>query len=94
MEAAQNRSLPFLHILVSRKPDGSYEHTMYRKPTCTDLYIHMKPAHHPEQKRAVLTTLILHVKSICNAGSLDGENEYLKPSGKMDTATRSITPYI
>jgi hypothetical protein len=38
VEVGQNGSLPFLDILVSRRPDGSLGHSVYRKatpiPTC------------------------------------------------------------
>jgi hypothetical protein len=58
MEAEQDRTLPFLDVLVSRRLDGTLGHTVYRKSTHTDLYLHAKSEHHPAQKRAVLTTLI------------------------------------
>jgi TFIIF-interacting CTD phosphatase-like protein len=35
METKQNRSLPFSDILVSRRPDGSLGHMVYRKRTHT-----------------------------------------------------------
>jgi hypothetical protein len=47
MEVEKNPSLPFLDVLVSRRPDSSLGHTVYRKPTHTDLYLHAKSAHHP-----------------------------------------------
>jgi hypothetical protein len=50
MEVEQNGSLPFLDVLVSRRPDGSLGHSVYRKSTHTDLYLHAKSEHHPAQK--------------------------------------------
>jgi hypothetical protein len=57
MEAEQDRTLPFLDMLVSRRLDGTLGHTVYRKRH-TDLYLHAKSEHRLAQKRAVLTTLI------------------------------------
>jgi hypothetical protein len=58
MEIEQGRTLPFLHVLVSRRLDGTLGHMVYRKSTHTDLYLHAKSEHHQAQKRAVLTTLV------------------------------------
>jgi hypothetical protein len=63
MEAEQNRTLPFVDVLVSRRLDGTLGHTVYRKSTHTDLYLYAKSEHHPAQKRAVLTTLIRRANS-------------------------------
>jgi hypothetical protein len=73
----ENRSLAFLDILVSRRPDGSLGHTVYRKPTHTDLYLRAKSEHHPAQK-TVLTTLVQRARTICDANSLDAEINRLK----------------
>jgi hypothetical protein len=50
MEIEHNKSLLFLDVLVSRKPDRSFGHTVYRKPMHTDLYLRAKFEHHPAQK--------------------------------------------
>jgi hypothetical protein len=70
MEAEQDRTLPFLDVLVSRILDGTLGHTLYRKTTYTDLYLHAKSEHHPAQKRAVLTTLTRRSKTLCDPDSL------------------------
>ncbi|XP_018574499.1 uncharacterized protein LOC108913431 [Anoplophora glabripennis] len=36
MEVEKNAALPFLDVLVERKPDDTLEHRVYRKPTHTD----------------------------------------------------------
>jgi hypothetical protein len=78
MEVEQNQSLPFLDVLISRRPDGSLGHTVYRKPTHTDLYLHASSAHHPAQKKGVLHTLIHRAQKLCDAKSLDKEIQHLK----------------
>jgi hypothetical protein len=49
-EAEQDRTLPFLDVLVSIRLDGTLGHRVYRKMTRTDLYLHAKSEHHPAQK--------------------------------------------
>jgi hypothetical protein len=78
MDVEQNQSLPFLNVLVSRRPDSSLGHRVYRKPMHTDLYLHAKSAHHPAQKKGVLTSLIQHAQELCDADNLDKEIEHLK----------------
>jgi hypothetical protein len=42
MEMEHDKSLPFLDVRVSRKPEGSLGFTVYRKLKDTDLYLHAK----------------------------------------------------
>jgi hypothetical protein len=78
MEVEQNKTLPFLDVLVSRRSDGSLGHSVYRKSTHTDLYLHARSAHHPAQKWAVLTTLVRRARALCDSESLRGEIQHLK----------------
>jgi hypothetical protein len=50
MEVEKQGTLPFLDVLAKRRTDGSLGHSMYRKPTHTDLSLHAKSEHHPSQK--------------------------------------------
>jgi len=38
IEIQINSSLTFLDVMVTKKPDGSFGHTMYEKPTRRDVY--------------------------------------------------------
>lgn len=59
------------------------------KATYIALYLHVKSEHHTTQKRAVVTTHIQCVRTVCDL-SLDRETEHLKrPSCKMDKAATS-----
>jgi len=78
MEVEKNQSLSFLDVLVSRRPDGSLGHTVYRKPTHTDLYLHAKSAHHPAQKKGVLHSLTKCARKLCDSNRLDKEIQHLK----------------
>ncbi len=58
MEIEFDNSLPFLDVLVSRHPNGSLSHQVYRKNNHTNRYLHALSHHHPSQKSSVLKTLI------------------------------------
>ncbi|KAJ4425918.1 hypothetical protein ANN_27544 [Periplaneta americana] len=64
MELESDGRLPFLDVLVHRKPDGTLGHSVYRKPTHTDRYLHKSSNHHPGQKRAMMKTLIERAQKI------------------------------
>ncbi|XP_038054619.1 uncharacterized protein LOC119726835 [Patiria miniata] len=40
MEQEQHGTIPFLDVKISRNPDGTLGHSVYRKPTHTDRYLH------------------------------------------------------
>jgi len=76
--------LPFLYVLVSRRPDGSPGNTVYRKPTHTDIHLHAKSAHNPAQKKGVLNSLIHLAWKLCDADNLDKEIQHLKETFKKN----------
>jgi hypothetical protein len=78
MEVEEHGQLPFLDILIRRKEDGSLGHTVYRKPTHTDLYLNGQSHHHPSQKAAVLSTLVHRAKLISDNTSISAELDHLK----------------
>jgi hypothetical protein len=94
MEVEQNQSLPFLGVLVSRRPNGSLGHKVYRKPTHTNFYLHMKSDHHPTQKKAVLTMLIQCAWTICDADSLDAEIEHLKNTFRQNEYSNYVIKQV
>jgi hypothetical protein len=53
MELEESETLPFLDVLVRRRMDGKLSHTVFRKPTHTDLYLHVDSEHHPAQKKQI-----------------------------------------
>jgi hypothetical protein len=89
MKAEQDRTLPFLDVLVSRRLDGTLGHTVYRKLTHTDLYLHAKSEYHLEQKRAVLTTLIQCARILCDLDSLRKETEHLRDTFQRNRYSKS-----
>jgi hypothetical protein len=89
MQTEQDRTLPFLDVLVSRRLDRTLGHTKYRKTTHTDLYLHAKSEHHPAQKRAVLTTLIRRAKTLCDPDSLGKEIRHLSDTFQRNGYSKS-----
>jgi hypothetical protein len=89
METEQDRTLPFLDVLVSRRLDGTLGHTVYRNTTHTDLYLHAKSEHHPAQKRAVLTTLIRRAKTLCDPDNLEKEIQHLRDTFQRNGYSKS-----
>lgn len=47
MKTKENGALSFLDVLVTRRLDGTLGHTVYRKPTHAELYLHATSEHHP-----------------------------------------------
>nr|XP_060632240.1 uncharacterized protein LOC132775540 [Anolis sagrei ordinatus] len=77
MEKENEGRLPFLDVLVIRKPDQQLGHTVYRKPTHTDRYLHKNSNHHPSQKRSTIKALADRAKRICEPHLLQDELNHL-----------------
>jgi len=58
MDIEENKKLPFLDVLVTKKADNTLGHQVYRKPTHTDRYLHAESYHHPAQKQSAINSLI------------------------------------
>lgn len=55
-EMEEERSLPFLDVRIYIRPDKTIGHSVFRKPTHTDRYLHGSSHHHP-----------CHLASVCKA---------------------------
>jgi hypothetical protein len=66
-----------LDALVSRLPNGSLTHQVYRKNTHIDRYLHAQSHHHLAQNSAVLITLISGANHIFAPQFIDQENTHL-----------------
>jgi hypothetical protein len=78
MELEDNGSIPFLDILINRKEDGKLGHSVYRKMTHTENYLHASSHHHPTQKLGVLNTLSTRAIRISDKEHLEQEKNHLK----------------
>ncbi|XP_030764983.1 uncharacterized protein LOC115889168 [Sitophilus oryzae] len=76
METEQNNQLAFLDVLVKRNGDH-LDHTVYRKPTHTDRYLHKLSNHHPSQKQGIIGTLANRARRICAKDHIQEELSHL-----------------
>lgn len=67
----------YVYKLITRTNDLHLKHTVYRKPTHTDRYLHKTSNHHPRQKFGVIKTLVERAKRICEPEQLGKELHYL-----------------
>ena len=84
MEQEKNNTISFLDVQVTRKADGTLAHTVHRKPTHTDRYLHSSSFHHPRFKSAVLNTLVRRAFSTCDQHSLKQELHHIKTSLQLN----------
>ncbi|XP_030761017.1 uncharacterized protein LOC115886103 [Sitophilus oryzae] len=76
METEENNQLAFLDVLVKRNGDH-LDHTVYRKPTHTDRYLHNLSNHHPSQKQGIIGTLANRARRICANDHIQEELSHL-----------------
>ncbi|XP_030751544.1 uncharacterized protein LOC115879048 [Sitophilus oryzae] len=76
METEENNQLAFLDVLDKRNGDH-LDHTVYRKPTHTDRYLHKLSNHHPSQKQGIIGTLANRPRRICAKDHIQEELNHL-----------------
>ncbi|XP_067671782.1 uncharacterized protein [Haliotis asinina] len=77
VEIEDQQKLPFLDVSLHNSPN-KITFYVYRKPTHTDKYIHYLSNHHPQIKRAIVSTLTRRAKSICDSDHLQTEINHLR----------------
>lgn len=75
MEIEKGNKLVFLDVLVTRKPDGTLGHTVYRKVTHTNRYLHTNSHHRPAQIHSVAKSLIFRSKKLSDANNIRTETK-------------------
>jgi predicted GIY-YIG superfamily endonuclease len=78
MEKEINKKLPYLDLLLENKLDGTLGHSVYRKITNTNRYLHASSHHTPAQKIGVLQTLITRSLRLSDSDNLANEMSNLK----------------
>lgn len=78
MEQEVDGKLPFLDILLMKKPDGTLGSTVFRRPTHTNLYVNNQIHHHPAQKDVVLAPLVHRAVDIADKEHLNEELQTLR----------------
>lgn len=102
MEVEENGTLAFLDVKITRKQDRTLGHTVYRKPTHTDRYLHATSHHHPANLRSVVSALVNRAHRICNSENLNAElkhvdavlerNGYTRKQRRIKTRRYNETP--
>lgn len=78
MEVESLNQLPFLDVLLKKKPDGKLGHTVYRKATHTDRYLHATSHHHPAQLHSVIKTLTTRSKRLADEENMNKEMGFIQ----------------
>ena len=78
MEVEEEGKISFLDVGISRNPDGSLHHNVYRKPTHTDRNLNQRSFHHPSIKSLVNRTLVQRTYNSCDPDSLPKELRHIK----------------
>jgi uncharacterized protein (UPF0335 family) len=94
IEIEKDNKIPFLDVLISKKTDGTLGHTLYKKPTSTNKYLHPESHHHPSQISGVIKTLSHRAEQICDEKNIKKEKENLtttlKCNGYSERQVRKI----
>jgi hypothetical protein len=77
MEIQNEKSLPFLDVLISRQSDDTHTHQVYRKKTYTDIFLHAHSHYHPIQKYVILKTMVARAIRIFAPHFLEKEKFHL-----------------
>ena len=73
----ENGSIPFLDVGLTKRPDGTLSHQVYKKPTYIEQYLHADSHHHPTKKLGVIKTLATKALKIYDKEHLYQEREHL-----------------
>ena len=84
MEQEQGNSISFLDVKISRRTDGTLGHSVYRKPTHTDRYLHNSSFHHPRVKSSVNRALVQRAYNICDQQHLQDELHHVSTALQLN----------
>lgn len=69
-KVANNKSLLFLDVPVTRLPNGHFGHSVYRKPNHTDRYLRYSSHYYPAQRHSVISSLVHRGVSLSDTNTL------------------------
>lgn len=78
VEEEKEGVLPFLDVRVIRMPDNSLTHTIHRKPTHTDRYLHASSHHHPAHLSSVPRALMDRALRLCDPPYIQKELQHVR----------------
>ena len=65
-EQEVNNTLPYLDLLITRRSDGHFRFSVYRKPTHTNRYLVSESYHPPSDNIATASTLFHRATNHCS----------------------------
>jgi hypothetical protein len=84
-------SLRRLITIYTKDQTDLWGHTVYRKPTHTNLCLNAKLHHNPANKPSVLANLSHRARATCDQDSLPGELEFLCSVFNLNSYSGSST---
>lgn len=82
IEKSQQKSLPFLDILLDWNNNNAISFAIYRKPTHSPKYLHWYSTHKESIKIGVVSTLHLRALRICSTSTLPTEQNFIQETFK------------
>ena len=73
MESESNQTLPFLDVLLVKRPDGNLQRSVYRKPTWTRQYINFNSCVPLIYKWNPIRCLAYRARRICTHDTIENE---------------------
>ncbi len=74
----QEKTIPFMYVLITKSTNEHPSHQVYRKPTHTDRYLNYRSFHHPSILQSVPNTLINRAHAISDQDHLQEELHHIK----------------
>lgn len=84
IELENNNSLPFLDTLLYKKNNGTFGHTIYRKPTHTNRYLNSESHHHPAQLKSVAASLYYRANKLADRENKNKELKIVKQALQLN----------
>ncbi|XP_042202441.1 uncharacterized protein LOC121852537, partial [Callorhinchus milii] len=94
MEVENDGKLPFLDVLIKRRPDGSMSHSVYRKATHTDAYLKPDSHHHPSQKNSLIKTLYHRAQCISDHEHISSELKHVRQTEVLCKPTGYLQRFV
>ena len=97
-EKEENNSISFLDLKIMKKPNGSLNFGIYRKPTHTDKYLNFDSYNPIQHKNSVIRTLIHRAEHLCDEENKEQEKNHvvdvLQNNGSIEKIAKKVRDNI
>ena len=94
VELEENKSIPFLDLLITRKEDGSLMFDIFRKPMNNGNYLKFSSNHPMNHKRAVVRSLVDRANKLCSEEVQGKEINIIKATMKKNDYPKKFVDNI